>query len=73
MGYDLHESLKTMLLDDDIPRDLWRDTATARIFRVEKEMEGEIIYTKLSLQDLAMKHLQIKIQNGPHDAVRHKL
>jgi DNA polymerase III epsilon subunit-like protein len=70
VGYDLQSSLKTMLLDDLIPKDLWRDTATARLFRVEKEVDGKISYVKLKLPEIASKHLQIKMPVGdPHDCI----
>ncbi|CAG7837744.1 unnamed protein product [Allacma fusca] len=70
VGYDLQASLKTMLLDDLIPRDMWRDTATARLFRMEKEVDGQIVYTKLKLREIALKHLQMKMPGGDlHDCI----
>ena len=39
---------------------------------MEKEVDGEVVYNKLSLSELARKHLHIKAYNGTHDIVRNR-
>ena len=53
VGYELQAALKTMLLDDDVPKDNWRDTATARLIANAKNNFHWILESiEYQMQDL---------------------
>lgn len=63
VGYELQAALKTMLLDDDVPKDNWRDTATARL------IAHAIIISTGFLSQLSIKCRIFRVETQVDDGI----